>query len=336
MNESENRPKLPNDGDELVGRLLRFAGPRAEVPPERRQRVREAVFDRWRTTVRSGRRKRTFLWLGAALAAAAVVTAGIALSRRLPGERLSAPPAVAATLQRLEGSIDWANGDPHAPGDVLPTGTRMSTGAEGRAALLLPGGACLRVDRATRLRLISGSVVELEQGALYFDSGKAEEEAAPLEIRTRLGSVRHQGTQFEVRLDRGAMRVSVREGMATLTREDRSYTAPAGTRMSMNETGAVETSAIPRQGADWQWVLTIAPAFDLEGKTLGEFLDWVSSETGWEVRYAEPSIAADAPTVILHGSVQRMRPDQAPAAVLPTCGLSSQLEAGVLTVRRGA
>jgi len=334
MKESENRSKLPNDPDELVGRLLRFAGPRAEVPPERRQRVREVVFDRWRTTVRSDRRKRTFLWLGAALSAAALLTIGIALERRLTKGGLSAARASAATLQRLEGAVDWANGEAHAPGDELPAGTRMSTGPEGRAALLLPGGACLRADRATKLRLLSGSVVELEQGALYFDSGKAGE-AVPLEIRTRLGSVRHQGTQFEVRLDPGEMRVSVREGVATLTREDRSYTAPAGTRLSMNEQGVVETSPIPRQGADWEWMLAIAPAFDLEGKTLGEFLDWVSSETGWEVRYEEPSIAVETLTVILHGSVAGMRPDEAPAAVLPTCGLTPHRDGGILTVRRG-
>ena len=340
MSDSENGSNLPegfrDQGEELMARLLRLAGPRAPVPEDAKERVRQAALARWRVQVRSQKRRKTLLWVGVALSAAAVLTVGIGLSRRLRLDGASAPVPSAATLLRLDGSVEWPDAKSHSAGDALPAGTRLRTGPEGRVALRLAGGAFLRLDRETHLLLISSSLLELEQGAVYFDSGEDHAASTSLEIRTRMGIVRDRGTQFEIRVEARAMRVSVREGTASLMREDQSYEAGSGTRLSVDERGVVETRAISREGTDWDWVLAIAPAFDLEGKTLGEFLDWVSSETGWEVRFAEPSIAGEAFTVTLHGSVQGMRPDQAPAAVLPTCGLSSHMERGILTVARRA
>jgi hypothetical protein len=146
--------------------------------------------------------------------------------------------------------------------------------------------------------------------------------------------VRDIGTQFEVRLADDRLHVSVREGVASLARDDRTYTAPAGTRLRVDSSGAVETGTVAPRGADWDWVLAIAPPFDLEGHSLREYLDWLSRETGWSVAYAEPSIALSAPTVILHGTTSGLRPDETAAAVLPACGLRHRLEGATLIIER--
>ena len=71
-------------------------------------------------------------------------------------------------------------------------------------------------------------------------------------------------------------------------------------------------------------------------RTLAEYLDWITRETGWRVEYAEPAIARDASTIVLHGSITGLRPDQTPLAVLPTCGLRHRMTDGTLTIERQA
>src|SRR5258707_923406 len=122
-------------------------------------------------------------------------------------------------------------------------------------------------------------MVELERGAIYVDT----EGSAPqhnIEVRTRLGTISDVGTQFEVRLEGDTVQLTVRTGAASLTRDGRKSPAPAGTRLRLNAAGAVESGQAPAEGTEWDWAQAIAPPFELEGHTLGEYLDWLGRETG--------------------------------------------------------
>jgi len=193
------------------------------------------------------------------------------------------------------------------------------------------------------VRLVSAGVVEMRRGALYVDTGShvaAGAGAAPaaetVRILTGLGRVRDVGTQFEVRLSAGALHVSVRDGVATFERDDGTYAARAGTRLSVDARGAVTTGTVALHGADWDWVLAVAPPFDLEGRSLRDYLDWLSRETGWTVTYSDPSIGSSATSTILHGSTSGLRPDETLAVVLPTCGLDHRLDGETLVIERPA
>ncbi|HEU4400812.1 MAG TPA: FecR family protein, partial [Candidatus Polarisedimenticolia bacterium] len=301
-------------------------------------RVRSAVGAHWRREVQAARRRRASLVaaFAAAAAAALVVAVGRGWWRSVAGIPGAVPPL--ATLQRVEGSVFLAGGRRLRLGDRLTPGSDLETGDDGRAALSLVDGPSLRLDSGTRLRLMPGPVVELDRGALYVDSGTDRgprpARRTRLEVRTKMGSVRDVGTQFEVSLRRDTLRLSVREGLATLVRAGRSFAAPAGTRLLVEAEGAVQTSTVPAQGPDWDWVIAIAPAFDLEGRTLREYLDWVTRETGWRVEFVDPAIAGRAAAIVLHGSVVGLRPDQTPAAVLPTCGFRHRLTDGSLIIER--
>lgn len=192
----------------------------------------------------------------------------------------------------------------------------------------------MRLDHETSLRLISATVLHLEQGAVYIDSGATEEKAASLEVWTQMGTVYDVGTRFEVRVGQSQVQVTVREGLARLDREGESYSAEKGVQLTVTEEGTVSRQEIPLSGEAWDWTLAIVPPFELEGKTLGEFLNWFADQTGLVVRFQDPSIAEDAANVRLHGSVEGLRPDEAPAAVLPTCGLVQHLENGTIILDR--
>ncbi|MGH2651937.1 MAG: hypothetical protein ACRDHK_12100, partial [Actinomycetota bacterium] len=63
-------------------------------------------------------------------------------------------------------------------------------------------------------------------------------------------------------------------------------------------------------------------------------LDWIGRETGLRIEYGDPTIASDASTIVLHGSIEGLRPDETLAAVLPTCGLGHSVEGGALILDR--
>lgn len=323
----------PPDVDPIA-RLLEQAGPRPAAPGEREARVQKTVRAHWRAEVDVASRRRRLAWAAVSLAAAAAVAVVIGRGWWSQGIRPPGPEESIATLLRAEGSVHLADGGLLKSGDTLAPGGEIETGPDGRAALSLSDGSSLRLDTGTRVRLAAGPVLVLDRGSVYIDSGTGQPRRAFLEVRTRMGVVRDIGTQFEVRLREDELWVSVREGLATLARAGRSFAAPAGTRLVAGAAGGVESRALPVLGPEWDWVLAIAPEFRIEGRTLGEYLDWLSRETGWRVQFADPSIARNAPTIILHGSVAGLRPDETPPAVLPTCGLRHRLSDSTLVIER--
>jgi len=140
------------------------------------------------------------------------------------------------------------------------------------------------------------------------------------------------GTRFEVRLRESSLCVRVREGIVNVTRGGRTHEARTGVELTLDEAGEVEHRTVPVYGPEWQWSLEIAPAFDIEGRTLREFLGWVSRETGWRLRFHDPTVAAGTASVILSGSIEGLTPADALAVVLPTSGLRHRVAEGVLIV----
>jgi hypothetical protein len=100
--------------------------------------------------------------------------------------------------------------------------------------------------------------------------------------------------------------------------------------------GRVTSRPVAPSAPDWDWILEAAPSFALEGRRLGDYLDWIARETGLRMTYADPSILADRAAVVLHGSVEGLRPDETLRAVLPTCGLRHRIDGGLVIIERAA
>ena len=193
----------------------------------------------------------------------------------------------------------------------------------------------MRLDTGTQVRIVSRSRVELERGALYVDSGPSPAEQR-LEVLTPLGLVREVGTQYEVRVDpaAGSLRVRVREGGVSVERNGELHAAARGDELTLWGDGAVDRAATEPAGPDWLWVLEAAPGLDIEGRTLASFLEWISRETGREVRYADEELARSASTILLHGTIEGLRPDESIEVILQGSGLEHRDENGALLVIR--
>ncbi len=353
----------PRDG---VGELVRLAGQRPEISADRTAMHRAAARDYWQHKV-ALRRRRRWRWMGLAAASAVALvlcvdrlwldqqrpahtTAGTKHGVVARGQEPETFPSGGEVAQ-VQGSEAPPSSEPRAPaaaqsqhdpsdasatltvekGDLVQNGRRLETGPESRAAVRLASGYELRLDLDTRLDLVAESTLVLEHGAVYVDSQRASADAG-LEIRTHLGVASDVGTRFEVRISGANMRVRVRDGLVNVISHGRIHEAGAAVELLVDAAGTVERRSVPVYGPDWQWSLEIAPAFDIEGRTLREFLAWVSRETGWRLRFHNPAVAAGTGAVVLSGSIEGLTPADALAVVLPTSGLRHRVVEDVLII----
>jgi len=333
-NQDSNGTRPPAD-EAMVERLIRVAGRRRPVPPERAMRVRAVVHAEWRQAIRMDRRQRVTLRLAWSFAAAATIIVGVTLGAWRLGVGPWAPVLPAALVETVVASVRLVDADRALleTGEPLLPGSLIETGADGRLAIRLASGHSVRLDTDTRLRLRSGSALDLDRGAVYVDSGVPDGAQRSIAIRTPLGVARDIGTQFEVRFGDESMVVRVREGEVELDRSGRAETASAGTELQLDASGELRRRAVALHGPEWDWAVRIAPAFDLDGRSLAEFLGWASRETGMTVVYLDASTAQKARDIALSGSVEGLTPEEALAAVLPTCGLDHEIEEGTVILK---
>jgi transmembrane sensor len=318
-------------------RLLRLAGERAPVPAETDQRVRRAVLDEIRAVARWRRRRRRLAGAGAVLATAALVILALQLRPSAPPETrpLIAAPAV-ATAERVEGTTVTRRIDGHVArrtivaGRALSVGDEIETGGAGRLAIRWSSGASVRLDRVSRTRLVSATALELLEGALYIDSGPG---SPSLDVRTPFGLVKDVGTQFEIRLESGGLRVRVRSGLAEVHHGGEIVPARPGSEVRVSPSGTT-TRVVLSYGPEWEWTSALAPRFDVDGRTLSSYLDYLCREQGWTLAYADAGLARDVSGIVVHGSVDGLAPMDALSVVLSTSGLTFRLARGHLVVSR--
>jgi Fe2+-dicitrate sensor, membrane component len=271
-------------------------------------------------------------WSMAAAIAMAVVSATAWFVLRHPSVPAAGPEI--ATVETVIGPliVTGADGDRRsisAAGSRLRAGDRIETDADSRAALRMPSGVSVRLDTNTSAVIDTESRVILQRGAAYVD---AQPGAAALFLQTSFGVVRHTGTQFEVRLADAALQVRVREGSVVVEASRERWTSRAGELLVVAHGRPPERRAIATSGPEWGWVTSVAPPFRLEGATVPAFLQWITREQGWRIEYGDSSLRARVDTIQLHGSIEGFTAEEALAAVLPTCGLTSRREGDLLIV----
>lgn len=305
-----------SEAERAMKQLFAHAKPRPMPPPKDAEEIRRAVFAEWDAV--TGRR----VWArrsAYAAAASILLAAGLWFSGSLveqPG-----PAALVARVERVQGSV--AN---VALGGPLSTGSRLTTG-DGLVALRLASGGSLRVGANSEVVLTGPDAAELVAGVLYFDSER-QRAGEEFTIETTLGSVRDVGTQFLVNVNQSqdVLDVGVREGVVVLTKGSETGTARAGERLVAERDATVlRRDAIATFGGEWAWAERLAPPFDIDGRTVEDFLAWFAAQTGRTLVFATPGAERLASETTLRGSID-LEPLQKLSAVLATTELTYTLE----------
>jgi ferric-dicitrate binding protein FerR (iron transport regulator) len=319
-------------GEDLaVAELVRRAGAGAIPPADMADRVRAETHRQWRNAI-AHRTSRRLTRRRLAIAASAILAVGVgymALLEYTPG-----PLHALASLQQVTGGvvIDGAGRAANAGlGMELYAGERLSTGTVGRAALLLPSGISLRLDHDTRIRMRDSQHLDLDRGALYVDAGPAPHNRR-LDVVTRVGTIRHLGTQYMVLSAGERIEVLVREGEVSYSGQQGQATASAGQALAVAAGQDPVHSEVQVHGERWAWADGLAPAFEIDGRSLDEFLVWASRQTGKTLTYSDPETEALGRKTILRGSVEDLSPEQALAVVMATTSLRVRQQDGILLV----
>lgn len=330
---TDPRDPLGTGSDEPIERVLTEALRVEPLDAAAMQRLREAASQEWRASVDRSRLSRPLRYRVLSAAAALLcVFAGVAwfLWPASPPE----PFGVVVRTEAGEGGISEGLFH-HRP---LRAAASLSAGdvldSRGGALITLTAGGTLRLAPGTALELTSTTGIVLRHGRIYLDFPHPGQ-PGEFDVSTRLGTIEHVGTAFEVLSDEDVVRIRVREGRVRLRRESQDTLVEAGIQLTADRNGNITRGSIPSYGRDWLWVAALAPDYEIEGRPLSEFLQWAARELGREVRFADSHAREVAERTILHGSVKGREPMDALSSVLSTTSLTYEIRGNTIWIQSG-
>ncbi len=315
MNMTNDTDQLDMTTDAALETLLRQASPRPVPNADDEAAVRRAVHAEWQGVVRRTRRRTWTVRFG--LAATVVLAAFLAVDALRDGQDM---PVEVASIDRSFGSI-YLLGDRSELRETkelvsIVAGQTVVTGRHSGVGFVLNSGVSLRVDANARIEFLEEDVVQLHSGRVYVDS-----QSGALLIRTEHGDVTPLGTQYITRVDDRQLSVAVREGKVTITGRFHDAIASTGQQVSLRGSQRPSIANVARHGELWAWAEATAPSADFDGKSVKEFLEWVSRETGLALRFSSTDAEELANERTLNGRI-----DTAPMNALRVWMMGVDLE----------
>lgn len=317
----EQRGESPGTED-LIGRALRAAGARPEIPA--------AMARQWEAALRTelqarNRQRRRRIAIGSLAAAACVASVAlVAFLMQSPWQRVTSD-ALLATVVHVDGIGEADGGILVDVAYSFVAGARLRTGPEAFVGLRYRN-ADVRVRGDTEL-VFHRTRLELLRGAIYVDTGPTDAVVTSIIVETPLGSVSHVGTQFMVSVDDQSLSSAVREGALVLrtpwARRDLSARPGEAAIVYVTRTRKLDVSFEPLLDARWRWISAATSGLGVDGRSTADVLEWAARETGMHVVFADAATSDHARTAILHGNAVVRSLDD----VLAVVGSSTQLAA---------
>lgn len=346
MNENTSQGYSKDRDDETMERLLRLAGPRAGIPGDIEARVYERVRREWQASSQppDGARVYQFVrrewekdktrrqyrrWALPVALAASLLLAVTMLVQPPPS-----PPGrvMIGTVARVVDEA--ASGALPGVGQPIYAGDVLATGAGQKLGVVISNATSLRLDQNTTLTFVAEDEFRLESGRAYADTGDFMYRDRGLVMHTAMGTVTDVGTQFSVQVAAERLDVAVREGRVDVSHGASEFVAVAGERLRLHENKTAEMDTIAPHDPYWEWTASLAPVFDIENKSLLDFLRWAARETGRELVFEDNELRMSAMRTDLHGSVEDFEPLEAVESVLATTNFRYRLEADRIVIER--
>lgn len=346
MNTNDPRNSDPVEGpegqpeDEVLEVLFTHAKARKRAPLEDERDIRTDLHAQWREMTRTRKRRRVMTTFGLAASFAAAVLVVSSLFRVA-----DSVPAEVATVVKQSGTVMTRqvleNGDrpSRLESSTLFTGQQVETSRASLMALDWSSGESIRMDENTKLTFLSATEIELLSGRIYIDSGDGLSQvktASPgppaLLVRTFAGDIRHLGTQYIADLTSTGVEVIVREGRVAVGAGGKESIANPGEQLIVSLDGETTFNTVSTFGELWAWTEELTPPFELDGRTILDFLEQVARETGRKVAFQDSSAENLARTSTLRGSID-LAPMRALELVLQTTDLVATMENGSIEIR---
>lgn len=313
------------DYDPTVAALMNLAGPRAAIPDALEKRVHAAVRQEWEGSTR----RKTILRWSVPAALAATVLIAISFGTRSPVVTPQ-PIGIVASVSN-EATAAATNLD---VGSEVFAGQIVETADEFAISVLLAGDVSLRLATNSSLSFTAADEVTLHRGIVYADSGDRIYRDRHLTVHTRNGSATDIGTQFSVAIENDQLEVAVREGRVDVSHEDLLHTAEAGKRLTLQKGAAVVIDEVSPYDAYWAWAVSLAPEFQLENRSVLDFLKWAARETGKSLAFSADDVRMAAMRTEVFGSIEDLSPSEALEAVLATTEFRYRIDERSINISR--
>jgi hypothetical protein len=314
--------------DQTLARLLKLAGSSDPISGDTEERVYAAVRKEWEASTakpdkdrvyrnvrrewhRTSARTRVRRWvMPLAIAASAVLAIAVIMQ---PPPPVPANVALGEIVRNVDaGSAALREGTPIYAGDTV------ASSSIGGISIILADGESVRLDRETAVAFSARDRLRLLDGRVYADTGNFVYRDKALVIETDSGQVTDVGTQFSVDARGGSLDVAVREGRVDVLRDQQEHVAVAGERLILEPGQPLKVKEIAPHDDYWGWISVLAPVYEIENRSLLDFLRWAARETGRELMFEDNELRMNAMKTDLHGSVEGFQPDEAITAVLAT------------------
>jgi len=347
MTKQMNEDKELQRDEEAMARLLQAAGPRAEIPEGAEARVYTQVLKEWQTSTAEPDGARVYdivqaSWKRDAARAAIkrwVLPVALAASAALLAVLVSQPePALPVAVGTVAKVVSPATGDGAlALGDPIYEGMTIETSQGQGMSFLLARNESLRLAENSSLRIDASDQFTLLRGRVYADTGEFVYRDGGLRIDTEFGAVTDIGTQFAVSIDDNLLDVAVREGRVDIRSDEHAHAhhvAMSGERVRLRPQGEVAVDTLALTDDYWNWTTDLAPTFDIEGRSLMDFLKWAARESGRILFFEDAELRMAAMRTDLHGSISDFGPLEAIESVLPTTRFRYRLESDRIVIKR--
>ena len=250
---------------------------------------------------------------------------------------LQPPPSVPAratigTVARVIGGA--APGSLPSAGQPVYAGDVLATGDGQKLSIVVNNAESLRLDENTTLAVVARDEYRLESGRVYADTGDFMYRDRGLAVHTKMGTITDVGTQFSVQVAAARLDVVVREGRVDVSRGTNEFVAVAGERLSLHEGEEPKMDTVAPHDPYWDWTASLAPVFDIENKSLLDFLRWAARETGRELAFDDNELRMAAMRTDLHGSVEDFEPLEAVESVLATTNFHYRIQVDRIIIER--
>lgn len=316
--------------EEQLDNLLSSTLPREEVPEEIKARLAGHLQQALNTRIVARRqsRKRQLLSLSAGVFVVALAIGSIFETVFFS---YNDSQSGFARIAAFQGEVR-VNGDVLLVDDYLKIGDQLVTRSSNSLVSFHYRNALVRVAGDSAV-VIANDHIHLMEGKIYIDAESLAfgEQAGDrvVEVRTAHATITDIGTQFMVAVHADKTNASVREGSIIVKNSEGHLIGEATDEVARKIDVGVSGFRLydsDLYGEEWQWIAQIPAEFELDGKTLHEYLIWVASEIGVPVMYQDETSERIANTVTLRGDLKSLSPESSLDVVMKTTSLRVDLD----------
>jgi len=206
---------------------------------------------------------------------------------------------------------------------ILKAGEYIHTNSSNRILVELNNGNTFRLDENSLIKLTSEDKIELIRGQIYVESNEKNINNQLL-IDTKLGSIKHVGTQYNVELKPDLINISVRKGKVIVYKKDLTKEIEKGYTLSINNKGDYNQSLINSYDSKWLWTQNITKQYNIQDKTIFQYLKWVI----WNSDKSKDQSS----NIKLSGSIKGLTPLESLEVILSTTDFSYDISQSAIHI----